>query len=363
MPRSQLAKSTTRWPAEWERHAATLIAWPVRETSWPGIFDRIPKAFEMLVEAASKYEPVVLVIPPGEAGEHPRKRYGHSESVRLLEVTTDDSWIRDFGPITVWSEGRRRMIDFRFNAWGQKYPPWSNDDMASSRIARELAIPVDRLPWTVEGGALETNGVGLAVTTASCLLDRRRNRNMTRERMEAILQTWLGLSHIVWIDIQQGLAGDDTAGHIDQLARFVNSSTMVVAQCTDRSNPNHEPLERLRTELAQKLDRIDQAFDVIPLPIPKCVTLDGEQLPASYCNFSFVNGAVLVPEFGDAADEFAFKLLDELLPGHRIEPVPCRDLVWGLGAVHCLTQSIPAAPEKTEEADRQVTGSNTFPVG
>ncbi len=334
--------ATLRWPAEWEPHEATWLAWPTRESTWPGIFDRIPTAFIRLVETVARYEPVWLLIPGGPAGDLPRRRWGDADRIRLLTIDTDDAWVRDYGPIAVLDGGARRLIDFRFNAWGGKYPPWGRDDRAEQQMAATVGLPATRLPWVVEGGALETDGQGTIVATTPCLLDRRRNANMTRERMEAILHTWLGARHIVWLDVMQGLVGDDTDGHIDQLVRFVDPQTLVVAHSPDPLDPNHERLAALRRELERRVARLDRSWEVVPLPIARHVRYGAERLPASYCNFAFVNGAVVVPVFDDPMDDPALRVLERLVAGRAIEPVPCRDLVWGLGAVHCLTQQLPA---------------------
>ncbi len=339
-----------RWPAEWEPHRATLLAWPTCRETWPGLFESIPRAFARLVLTIAECEPVILLASDDAARRQIDQLVGSRDRVSVLPVPVDDAWIRDYGPLGVWSGDRLRLVDFRFDAWGEKYPPWDRDDAATSILGRQLRLPVDSVDAVLEGGAIEGNGAGLLVATVHSVAARRTSGSLEQRVViyERLLRRHLGVERFCWLHHGR-LAGDDTDGHIDQLARFVSADRMVVACSRDPTDANYGELKELKRELARAISRTGDAdsgkVDLVDLPIPRNVTFRGHRLPASYCNFLFVDGALIVPAFADRHDEQAVGILRELLPDRTIVPVPCRELVWGLGAVHCLTQTLPGRRE------------------
>jgi agmatine deiminase len=264
--------------------------------------------------------------------------------VRFFHLRTNECWCRDHGPAFVvrTRRGRRELaiVDWGFNAWGGKYPPWEDDDEVPSGVAAALGLPVFYPGIVMEGGAVEFNGAGTVMTTTSCLLNRNRNPGLSRRDIEGYLKAYYGQRHVVWLG--EGIAGDDTDGHIDDLARFLDPRTVVTAVEPDPADPNHRVLVENLRRLEAARDQDGRSFEVVTVPMPSPVLHEGERLPATYLNFLFVNGAVLVPTFGDRRrDREALGRLRTALPRHEVVGINCRDLVWGLGAIHCLTQQQP----------------------
>ncbi len=332
------------WPAEWERQAATWIAWPHNADTWPGRFARIPEIFARFVAEIGKVQPVhVLSGPPG-VNPSARSLLAPIDQVKVHDVTTNDSWIRDYGPTFVKRkvDGALVGIDWKFNAWGGKYPAFDEDARAAEKICLAIGCPRSISSLYCEGGALETDGQGTLLTTSSCLLSPTRNPGWSREMIETELTRQLGVTKIVWVD-GGGLIGDDTDGHIDQLARFVAPGVVVAATSSDRGDPNRAGLARNVEILKRSADANGNPLRVIELPSPPPRLVDGKRVPESYCNFLFANGIVIVPVFGnEATDRDAVELLGSLLPTLRVVPLDARDLIWGLGAFHCVSQQQPA---------------------
>lgn len=260
--------------------------------------------------------------------------------VAIHRVPTNDSWLRDSGPIfLVRGEGPRRerlLADFRFDSWGGKYPPCDLDDAVPRALAALLELPRAEADFVLEGGSIDGNGRGSVLTTESCLLNPNRERGRTRERMEERLAAWLGATNVLWLE--DGIAGDDTDGHIDDIARFVDTSTVVAVVEEDASDANCAPLAANLRRLRAMRDQDGKPLAVVPLPMPPEHVVAGQRCPASYANFYLANGCALVPTFGVAQDARALAILRELLPGRDVIEVPCGDLVLGLGAIHCLSQ-------------------------
>jgi len=261
-------------------------------------------------------------------------------SVRLHVIRTDDVWMRDIGPTFV-RDGARGLValDWTFNAWGGKYAPWDRDDAVAARVASLCGVARERLELIVEGGALEVDGEGTLLATEPTLLDPKRNPGISRESLEKTLGELLGVTHVVWLG--DGIEGDDTDGHIDDLARFVAPGVVVCARESDPSDPNFAPLEACGERLRTAHDARGRALEVIDLPMPPAVRAGSDRLPASYANFYIANREVLVPVFGAPSDARAIEILGPLFPGREIVGIPSRSLVRGLGAVHCLTQQQP----------------------
>ncbi len=335
-----------RWPAEWEPHAATWVAWPHNRETWPGIFDRIGPQFAEMVRALARFEPVHVLAARGAVHDDARRQLGQLPNVTLHDIVTNDAWCRDFGPTFLLREGAAdaahalAAVDWQYNAWGGKYPPFDDDQAAAEGIADTVGCRRFACELVLEGGAIEGNGRGTILTTPSCLLDPHRNPRLTRVQAENVLAEFLGAGKILWLERGE-LAGDDTDGHVDQLARFVGPRTVAAAREEDPADENYEPLQANFRQLKTMTDQDGRPLEVIALPLPRAKFQQGQRLPASYCNFYVLNGAVLVPQFDDVADGPAAEILARCFPGRRVIGLPALDLAWGLGAFHCLTQQQP----------------------
>ena len=333
-----------RMPAEWEPHAATWLSWPRREgISFPESFDRVLPALRAMVEALIESEQVCINVFNGthEAEAWSVLRGLPMEPITFYRIPTNEPWCRDHGPIFLRRDRDPKLAvtDWDYNAWGNKYPPFDLDEVVPTRVAEILRTPVFYPRMILEGGSIEVNGAGALLTTESCLLNKNRNPNLSRDEIERRLRDYLGVRNILWLG--DGIAGDDTDGHIDDLTRFVSQRTVVTVVEEDRDDENCKPLQenlaRLR-EMRIGKDRIE----IITLPMPKKIVREGLRLPLSYANFYIANTCVLVPTFADSADQTALSVLRECFPTRRVIGIDCRELIWGLGAFHCLTQQQPA---------------------
>jgi agmatine deiminase len=346
--------SLYRWPAEWEHHAATWAAWPVNPKTWPGIFERIPPAYAEFVAAMARFEPVRLLTGGNGVAESARPlidaacdREGSSFEVEFVDIPVNDSWCRDHGPFFLngrpdtAAAGRQVIIDWNYNAWGGKYPPWDLDELTARRIGTRLGIETLRPNLILEGGAIEGNGEGTVMTTESCLLNPNRNPGLDREAMEDVLRTWLQAENVVWLP-GHGIIGDDTDGHIDQVARFVDARRVLLAAPYDDDAEEAEDLQANVMAVLNARNSRGESLEPIPLLMPSPKFLDGNRLPACYCNYCLTNGAVIVPTFRDNTDDVAMQVLQDCYPDRTIVGVDCLDLIWGLGAFHCMTQQQPA---------------------
>ena len=337
-----------RMPAEWEPHEGTWLSWPRAEgISFPGLYERAPVLWGRMVEELSIGESVhVNVLDDADAARVaavldvlPRVR---RDRVHLHRIPTDEPWCRDHGPIFVVRPGERAVVDWGYNAWGGKYPPYDRDDAVPARVAELLDVCCFTPGIVMEGGSLDVNGAGDLLTTESCLLNPNRNPTLDRAAIEAYLREYLGVVNVVWLG--DGIAGDDTDGHVDDLARFVAPDTIVTVVEEDPADENHRPLRDNLERLRAARDRAGRPFTVVTLPMPRAVVRDGQRLPASYANFYVGNEVVLLPTFADANDAVARATLARCFPSRRIVGIDSRDLVWGLGAFHCATQQQPAVP-------------------
>jgi agmatine deiminase len=333
-----------RMPAEWEPHIATWLSWPRREgISFPDSFDRVMPALRAMVEALIESEQVCInVCNSAHEAEAREVLQGlPMERISFHMIPTNEPWCRDHGPIFLTRDldPKLALVDWDYNAWGSKYPPFDLDEIVPTRIAEMLKLPVFYPGMILEGGSIEVNGTGALLTTESCLLNRNRNPQLSREQIEQRLRDYLGVREIFWLG--DGIAGDDTDGHIDDLARFVSEHTVVTVVEEDRGDENYKPLQENLARLSEmKID--NRKLDIITLPMPKKIVREGLRLPASYANLYIANSCVLVPTFVDPADEPALSILRSLFPDRRVIGIDCRELIWGLGTFHCLTQQQPA---------------------
>jgi agmatine deiminase len=337
-------------PAEWAPHRATWLAWPHETKDWPGKFGAVPWAIAEFVRHLSVVEPVRLLVEDrvleGQARAMLRRAGVDLERVALHRVRTDRSWLRDSAPTFVIAEdGERRAVCWHFNAWA-KYDDWRKDAKVSSAIARLTGVqaitPVANGRRVVlEGGAIDVDGEGTLICTEECLLSnvQARNPGLEREGIEAVFREYLGIEKVLWLG--DGIAGDDTHGHVDDLCRFVSPGRVVLCSERNPADANYRALSDNHERLKGMRDAKGRGIDVISLPMPAPLYFDGQRLPASYANFYVANDLVLVPTFNDSKDREALGILSECFPGRRVVGIHAVDLVWGFGTLHCLSQQEP----------------------
>lgn len=340
-----------RMPAEWETHEATWIAWPHNEEDWPGKFGPIPWVYAEIVRHLHHSERVHILVDDAQAEEEVttilKKANVDERQVRFFPLPTDRVWTRDYGPIFLRSpEGKIAMTDWHFNAWA-KYPDWQKDDAIPAQLQKLLGLPcwqptLDGNRVVLEGGSIDVNGQGLMLTTEECLLSpvQQRNPSLSRADLERVFADYLGIRKVLWLG--NGVVGDDTHGHIDDLARFVGPRTVITVVEDDPRDANYQPLQENLHRLQLMTDPDSKPLNIIPFPMPKPLYFDGQRLPASYANFYIANDRVLVPTFNDPNDRMALNTLADLFPTRKVVGIHALDLVWGLGTLHCLTQQQPA---------------------
>lgn len=340
------AKLGFRMPAEWEPQEAVWLSWPHNHETWPGQFRPIPYVFAEIVKQISRFEAVRINCA---AKLQPRakrlcaKAGADMDRVTFYNHPTNDTWCRDHGPIFVKHRrtGEVAVTDWVHNAWGGKYPPYDLDNQIPPRIARALKLRRFENDMVLEGGSIDVNGAGLLLTSEQCLLNPNRNPHLTKTRIERNLKDYLGIKQVLWVG--EGIVGDDTDGHIDDITRFFKTDGIITCVESNRRDPNHkllaENLERLRgfrTPAGKK-------FDLVELPMPKPFGFRGQLVPASYANFLIINGAVLVPQFRQPKrDAAAREIIGSCFPGREVVPIDCYHLIWGLGTLHCISQQQPA---------------------
>lgn len=341
-----------RMPAEWEPHEATWLAWPHERSDWPGKFAPVPWVYGEMVRYLSKVERVRIILDGVKAERAARtileKSGAVMDQVEFFHFPTDRSWTRDFCPIFIRDEqGRVGMTEWRFNGWA-KYENHKNDARIPALLRKKLRLPgfrpqVSKRHVVLEGGSIDVNGRGTLLTTEECLLSpvQARNPGLSREEIERVLCEWLGVRNVLWL--QDGIVGDDTHGHVDDLARFVNPTTLVIASEAGRGEENY-PILRENVRRAKGMrDQDGRPLTVVKLPMPRPVWFAGQRLPASYANFYIANKMVLAPVFNDPADRVALNTLAKVFPDREVVPIYCGDLVLGLGTLHCATQQQPLA--------------------
>ena len=349
-----------RMPAEWEPHESTWLAWPHFRGDWPGKFEPIPWVYAEIIRNLARHERVDLIVNDASGEKQARavleKAAALSENIRFHRWRTDRVWTRDSGCIFLTSSANHAAsgplaLHFLFNAWA-KYPNYKFDEKNGERMAQAANAHVvqpfavdsskDKHRVVLEGGSIDVNGRGTLITTEECLLSTRQQRNpaMDRAAYEKLFADYLGVQSVIWLD--SGIAGDDTHGHVDDITRFVAPNTAVTMVEPNERSDNHAPLHANLGRLKNARTADGQKLEIVELPMPRPVVFKGRQLPASYANFYIANGAVLVPVFNDPNDRIALNILAELFPAREIVPIYSGDLIWGFGALHCMTQQQPA---------------------
>jgi len=337
-------------PAEWHAHTATWLTWPKDPETWPGRIEQVERIYLELIAALAPHEVVNLLVD-NDATEHAVRRrcdFPGAQNVRLHLVPTVDSWIRDYGPNFLVSRaiGAGAFNDWIFNAWGAKYEALREDDQIPRLLEPILQLPRFEPGIVLEGGAIDVNGNGCVLTTEQCLLNPNRNPQLSRVEIEDYLKNYLGVEKVLWLG--EGIAGDDTDGHIDDIARFVAPNAIVCAVEDDPEDENYKLLQDNLARLKAMTDAQGRPFEIITLPMPGVIAGEStatrilERLPASYANFLIANDVVLLPIFGHANDARAIETLQRVFPDRRVVPINCEPLVWGMGTIHCLTQQQPA---------------------
>ncbi len=343
--------NSRRFPAEWENQQGILLCFPNNGIDWPGKYGAIQWAIVEFIKKVTTFEEVVLVV----ADENLKaKVIGMLETAAInLKVVsfiihkTNRSWMRDSGPIIVKNGSKREALNFNFNGWA-KYKNFQLDKFVPSKVAEALKLPLTQVtykgkPMILEGGAIETNGKGTLITSEECLMHptiQVRNPDFTKADYEAIFKEYLGITNVIWLG--NGIEGDDTHGHIDDLCRFVNENTVVTIVESDTKDSNYKPLQDNLKRLQNAKLEDGKPLNIIALPMPKRIIFDGLVLPASYANFLILNNCILVPTFNDVNDRIALNVLAECFPNREVIGISAIDLIWGFGTLHCLSQQIPA---------------------
>jgi agmatine deiminase len=341
-----------RMPAEWHRHGATWLSWPKDPETWPDRVPQVEEIFLQMMAALAPNETVNLLVNDQQTEQSVRGRctFPGADNIRFHLISTVDSWIRDYGPNFLINDKRGLAFnDWIFNAWGNKYAELKKDDSIPARLQGLLNAPRFEPGIVMEGGSIEVNGAGCVLTTEQCLLNPNRNPHLSRDDIEQCLKTYLGAERVLWLG--EGIVGDDTDGHIDDIARFVSPNVIVCAFEEDPQDANYKLLQENLERLRAMTDSQGRAFEIVTLPMPGIVggtSTDNrnlDRLPASYANFYIANEVVLAPVFGHANDKRALETLRRLFPKRNVVGINCEPLVWGMGTIHCVTQQQPEPPE------------------
>jgi agmatine deiminase len=352
-----------RMPAEWAPHTATWLSWPHPDgISFPDRYDEVLPAFAEMVRVLAEHEPVNINVCDAEMEaevrhyllEHkvPSELFSPTQSaahatIHFVQIPTDEPWCRDHGPIFVSRAAREQplaIVDWKFNAWGGKFLPFDDDDAVARRIAHVLKLPLFSPDMVLEGGSIDVNGAGTLLTTEVCLLNPNRNPHLSKAQIEQHLKDYLGVTNILWLG--EGIVGDDTDGHVDDIARFVNPTTVVTIVEQDKADVNYAALQENLKRLRAMKDQNGRPLRIVELPMPGVVKHKSQRLPASYANFYIANGVVLLPVYRHKNDAIAQEILQKLFPDRRVVPIDSTELIWGRGSFHCLSQQQPAVPHQ-----------------
>jgi len=343
------AESGFRMPAEWEPHHSTWLTWPREEgISFPGKYETVPPVYAEFIKLLVQSEEVNINVWNAEAEQVVRKLLIENRTpldrVCFHHFPSYEPWCRDHGPIFLTREKNgmreRAVVDWGYNAWGGKYPPYDLDDAVPQHVARLRGLPLYSPGIVMEGGSIEVNGAGILLTTEACLLNPNRNPHLNREQIEQYLKDFLGVRKILWLG--DGIVGDDTDGHIDDLSRFVNEKTIVTIVEDDPADENFGILRNNLERLKLQTDLDGKPFQIVELPTPGFLEFEGQRLPASYANFYIANQAVIVPTYRHKNDQRAVNILQRYFPDRKVIGLDSSELIWGLGSFHCISQQEPA---------------------
>ncbi|MDL1913415.1 MAG: agmatine deiminase family protein [Bergeyella sp.] len=334
------------FPAEWEKHEATWLSWPHREASWPGKINDIFAPYVRFIKTIAEGEKVRINVQDEKmksfALEHLSRAKIHTRNIEFYYHRTDDAWCRDHGPAFLINPGAKKkkaIVDWGFNAWGEKHESFFLDNTIPEKISEELGLPLFRPEIIMEGGAVDFNGKGTVITSRSCLLNPNRNKGLNEKEIEFFLKEYYGVRQIFWVE--DGIVGDDTDGHIDDMVRFVNENTVLAAVEENKEDENYFILQE-NLKLLEKMFFLDGTpLNIVKLPMPDPVYYNGERLPASYANFYICNSAVVVPTYSCRKDREAMEIIRKCFPDRKIVGIDSTDIIWGLGSFHCLSQQEP----------------------
>ncbi|GMR21316.1 MAG: agmatine deiminase family protein [Gammaproteobacteria bacterium] len=337
----------TYLPPEWAPQSGVMLTWPHRYHDWASQLKEIEQVYIVLTEHISRYERVLIACYDKTHRDHVEVLLESSstdlQAISLITVPSDDTWVRDYGPITVICQDEAALLDFQFNGWGGKYSTNKDNGVSRTLLHKDGFgdTPMEYMPYVLEGGSIDVDGSGSLLTTRSCLMDSRRNANVECSALERDLKDWFGLTRIVWLDVG-ALAGDDTDGHIDTLARFCNADTIAYTSCDDPEDEHYASLSRMADQLRSLRAISDRPYKLVPLPLPAAIyNTAGQRLPATYANFLIINGAVLVPVYDDPADQTALQALSETFPDREVIAIDCLPLIQQYGSLHCITMQLP----------------------
>ena len=336
--------SSLRFPAEWEPQSAILVAWPHAGTDWADRLTGVEDTYIALLAAIARFEHAVVCVPDDDVETYAEMRLRSNrvdmDRIRFVTVPYDDTWLRDSGPISLRDGDGFRLLDFRFTGWGGKFEAGDDDRLVERLGAQSLFRHADRasIDFALEGGAIDTDGAGTLLTTWQCL--HERHPDASRVELSEKLAGWLAQERVLWLD-HGYLEGDDTDAHVDTLARFAPGDAIVFQACDDETDSHHAGLKAMGEEIAALRTRDGRPYRSFPLPWPQPILDDGRRLAASYANFLVVNGAVLIPAYGDPADAAAATVLGNAFPGREVVQIPCRPLIWQNGSLHCITMQLP----------------------
>ncbi|MBY0245937.1 MAG: agmatine deiminase family protein [Sphingobacteriaceae bacterium] len=333
-----------RFPAEWEKHEATWLSWPHKEESWPGKIEMIYKPYCEFIKAVAQGEKVRINVVDEAmkafATAELKKVNADFTNIEFYFHPTNDAWCRDHGPAFLVKDNQKAVVDWGYNAWGGKYPPFDLDDVVPTKIANHFDLPLFLPQIVMEGGSVEFNGAGTILTTTACLLNENRNPHLSKNEIEGYLKDYYGAEQILWLG--DGIVGDDTDGHIDDITRFVNEDTVLTVVEENPDDENYLILQE-NLEMLKKMTLLDgRKLNIIQLPMPSAVIYEETRLPASYANFYIANAAVIVPTFRDKNDEKALAIIQSVFPDRAVIGIDSVDIIWGLGSFHCLSQQEPA---------------------
>ena len=335
-----------QFPAEWAPHTATWLSWPHKEESWPGKIGLVYAKYCEFIKVVAEGELVRINVKDDVMQAFAKQQLelvgADMSKIEFYKFPTNDAWCRDHGPAFLINPQTKEkvVVDWGYNAWGGKYPPFDLDDVIPTRIAKQFGLPVYHPGIVMEGGSVDFNGAGTVLTTTACLLNENRNPHLNKQQIEEYLHNFYGIKQVLWLG--DGIIGDDTDGHIDDITRFVNEDTVVTVVEDNPADENYHILQQnLQTLKTMRLLNGKQ-LNIVELPMPDPVIYDGQRLPASYANFYIANSAVIVPTYRCANDDKALAIIQQCFPDRKVIGIDSTDIIWGLGSFHCLSQQEPA---------------------